>query len=482
MTLKCVVMSHDPPKQLPIAPREEETAKAASVEPREGRREYPPVTVTQLVRWASRHVERRFSRVWVEGEISNLKRPSSGHLYFTLKDRHSQLAVVMFRSAAQRLQVEVEQGQSYRVHGKLTIYEPQGRFQLSAERVEAKGVGELLAAVERLKRKLDAEGLFDPAQKQALPALPCSIALVTSRTGAALRDILRVLETRWPVRVTLCPASVQGREAPLELCEAMRRADDLGADLIIVGRGGGSPEDLQAFNHERVARTLFALKTPTISAVGHEIDVTIADLVADLRAATPSAAAELAVPGRRELERRWQRATDQLARAASRRIERARDVLALRSGALASPARLIDRRRQLLDDRSAALQRALDRALRRRAGRLQALTLRLAQREPSATLARKRSDLDLLVAKLRARWQSAVQARRLALGRTVASLSALSPLAVLARGYSIVQDAEGVALREAGQTEVGARIGVRLHRGRLQARVEAVEPASGDDS
>jgi exodeoxyribonuclease VII large subunit len=465
-------MSKEPPEQLPIP---------ADPSPAEGAREYQPVTVTQLVRWAARHVEKRFSRVWVEGEVSNLKRPSSGHLYFTLKDRQSQIAVVMFRSAAQRLKVQLEPGQTYRVHGKLTIYEPQGRFQLTAERVEVTGVGELLAAIERLKRKLAGEGLFDAEHKQPLPVLPRWVVVVTSRSGAALRDILRVLETRWPVRVTLCPASVQGRDAPWELCEAMRRADALGADVLIVGRGGGSPEDLQAFNHERVARTLFTLKTPTISAVGHEIDVTIADLVADARAATPSAAAERAVPPRRELEQRWARLNEQLSRGVSRRVERAREALARRTRALATPERLIDRRRQLLDERTAGLERAVAAALRRRAQRLQGLTLRLAQQEPSATLARKRSDLDGLMARLLAAWQASLQRRRLSLGRAAAALSALSPLSVLARGYSIVHDSDGGVLRDARATEVGAAIDVRLHRGRLRARVERVEAPQEDD-
>ena len=231
--------------EIPAAARRADEAAptaAAKVAPTAAAKAAPTVaTVTEIVRRVSQHVEGTFSDVWVEGEVSNLRRPASGHAYFTLKDAGAQLAVVLFRSSARRSQDRLENGQTYRVFGRLTIYEAQGRFQLVAERVEATGIGRILAAVEALKRKLAAEGLFDDAHKNPLPVLPKRIAVVTSRTGAALRDILRILDDCWPVSVVLCPASVQGQEAPREIVAALERAEALGVDLIIVGRGGGEP-------------------------------------------------------------------------------------------------------------------------------------------------------------------------------------------------------------------------------------------------
>lgn len=433
------------------------------------------LSVAQLVRWAARSVEQRFPSVWVEGEVSNLKRPSSGHLYFTLKDRHAQLAVVVFRSTAQRSRCRLEDGQTYRLRGRLSIYEPQGRFQLTAEQIEAKGVGALLLAIEELKAKLAAEGLFDEARKRPLPALPKSIAVVTSRSGAALQDILRVLAGRWPVDVVLVPAPVQGRDAPWELSEALERADALGCDLLLLARGGGSLEDLQAFNHERVARTLAALRTPTVCGVGHEIDVTIADLVADRRAPTPSAAAEVAVPTRAALEQRLAVTCRRLAQAGARRVEGATLRLERLQARLGAPEQLIHRRRQELDDLAARLQGALRHQVQRRRDALGQLLLRATRQRPTERLARDRARLVALESRGRTALASTLAARRRELARRVAALDALSPLAVLGRGYSIVQDGAGErVLRAAGDVEVGSPIRIRLARGRLRARVEEI--------
>jgi exodeoxyribonuclease VII large subunit len=312
-------------------------------------------SVSQIVRLASRTVEARFGEIWVEGEVSNLRRPSSGHLYFTLKDSRAQLAVVMFRTAAARLQEPVEDGVVLRCRGKLSIYDAQGRFQLSAEAAERAGAGALQAAFEQLRRTLEAEGLFDASRKKALPLLPRSIAVVTSPSGAALQDILRVLRERCPVRVVVCPTPVQGGEAAAEIAEAVRRADRLGVDLIIVGRGGGSLEDLWAFNTEPVARAIYHACTPIISAVGHEVDITIADLVADRRAPTPSAAAEMAVPVLTDLQEQLRLCRSRLERGQRQRLAEQRVALLRLAGRLGSPRPLLDRCRMRLDDASVRL-------------------------------------------------------------------------------------------------------------------------------
>ena len=285
----------------------------------------PPrtLTVSQLVRQASRQLEAKFGEVWVEGEVSNLSRPRSGHLYFTLKDDKAQLSVVMFRGHAGRLRFRIEDGQLLRCRGRLGIYDAQGRFQLTAEAAEPTGVGALQLAFEQLKAQLNKEGLFRARHKQRLPRLPRTIAVVTSPTGAAVRDVIRVLQRRCPVRVVVCPTKVQGDGAAAEVVAALGRADRLNADLIIVGRGGGSLEDLQAFNTELVARAIFAARTPVISAVGHEVDVTIADMVADLRAPTPTGAAELAVPVMTELRDQLAVERQRLHRGARHRLDSA---------------------------------------------------------------------------------------------------------------------------------------------------------------
>lgn len=441
--------------------------------------EAPVYPVSQLVRLAARAIEERFAQVWVEGEVSNLRRPSSGHCYFTLKDAQAQLPVVMFRSAAQQLKFRLEDGQQLRCRGRLTIYEGYGRFQLTADHAEPVGLGALQLAFEQLRRKLEAEGLFAAQHKRALPLLPRTIAVVTSPTGAALHDIVRVLHDRCPVRVIVCPTAVQGVEAPAELCAALARADALGVDLIIVGRGGGSLEDLWAFNDERVARAIFALRTPVISAVGHEVDVTIADFVADRRAATPSAAAELAVPVLRELREQLGHWRARLTRAAQQQLQRQRLRLTRLKAALASPRQLLDRGRLRLDDASNRLHGALLRACARRRQRLDQQRQRLAQAHPRTRLARGTGRLHQLVAALRVAVQTRLQRDRTALAGCVASLDALSPLAVLARGYSVLQDEAGRVVRDAASVAVGTTLRARLERGVLLCRVEGVCSTAG---
>jgi exodeoxyribonuclease VII large subunit len=432
-------------------------------------------TVSQLVQAASRALEARLGEVWVEGELSNLRQPGSGHLYFTLKDARAQLAVVIFRTAAARLKFTLEDGLKLRCRGRLGIYDAQGRFQLTADAAEPAGLGAQQLALAQLKRKLEAEGLFDPARKKPLPFLPRRVAVVTSPSGAALRDIVRVLHDRFPLQIVVCGAAVQGAEAPFEIREAIARADRLGVDLILLGRGGGSSEDLSAFNNEGVARAIAAARTPIVSAVGHETDVTIADLVADRRAPTPSVAAEMAVPLLAELEGQLALARGRLARSVRRQLEAAGLRLSGARARLGSPRTLIDRARMQLDELAGRLGGAETSSLARERRRLQAVRDRLAAEEPRARLARRRGELHDLEVRLAAAIRLRLGRAGHAHGREVARLDALSPLAVLARGYGLVYGPGGELLRDAGTVEVDDPLQVRLQRGRLRCRVTEVE-------
>lgn len=433
-------------------------------------------TVSELVRQASRRLEARFASVWVEGEVSNLKTPASGHGYFTLKDARAQLAVVMFRAQLARLPFRIEDGQQLRCRGGLAIYGPQGRFQLTAEAAEPAGLGALQLAVEQLKRRLEAEGLFDPSRKKPLPRLPRTIAVVTSPTGAALRDIVRVLHTRCPVRVVVCPTPVQGTDAVSGIVRAMARADRLGADLIIVGRGGGSLEDLKAFNNEGVARAIFSARTPVISAVGHEVDLTIADLVADRRAPTPSAAAEMAVPVQEELCEQLRVHRARLGRLIHHRLQEGALRLERLERRLGTPLALVNRGRMALDEQVAALLGAMTRSVGARRQLLLRLQARLAAQEPRARLGRHRALLEERRRRLEGAVQRALGRRRSTLERLGARLEALGPLSVLERGFGLVLDENQRVINDVSKTAVGRRLVIRLARGQLRCLVEQVDP------
>ena len=368
--------------------------------------------------------------LWLEGEISNLGRPSSGHIYFTLKDNSSQIQCAIFRSAASRLRFPIQNGDAVLVNGRLTIYDARSQYQIIGERVVPAGVGELQLAFERLKEQLAEEGLFDSTHKKPLPEFPQKIGLITSATGAAIRDILRMLQKRYPaVEVLLFPTLVQGDEAAGEIAHAIACMNrQPGIDLLIVSRGGGSIEDLWAFNEEVVARALFASHVPTVSAVGHETDVTIADLVADHRAPTPSAAVENIVPDREELRLQLAGIRSNLARSITQRIDAVRTQLENIQSRTPATHRIdaINRLRQVIDQ--------LDDRGQRAAG--QQLTGK------------------------RRTWQVAAT-----------QLDALSPLATLARGYSICKDSRGKIVTDASQVLAGEAVDVRLSQGRLACRV-----------
>lgn len=371
--------------------------------------------------------------VYVRGELSNYKVYPSGHHYFTLKDAESSLRCVMFRSAASKLRFQPESGMRVTAWGRVAVYPRDGAYQLYCEGLMPEGAGDLQVAYEQLKAKLAAEGLFDPAHKKPIPRYPERIAVITSSAGAAVHDIIRVLRKRWPVaKVVLLPVRVQGVEAPPEIAGALRYANKYRvADVIITGRGGGSIEDLWAFNDERVARAIYASELPVISAVGHEPDVTIADFVADLRAATPSNAAELVAPDVSEL----------------------RD--AIRSA-------------------SVRLDQAIGRGLSQRRTALTELASRRVMQSPTGFIDQRRLELDSIRLRLDAAATGRLHRERQEFARLAAKLDALSPLKVLGRGYSIALDAEGRAVREAGQLKAGDKLDLRLSRGGAKCLVESV--------
>lgn len=377
--------------------------------------------------------------VCVRGELSNYKIYPSGHHYFTLKDAESSLRCVMFRSAASKLRFRPESGMGVTVCGRVSVYPRDGAYQLYCEELIPEGAGDLQLAYEQLKERLRREGLFDPAHKKPIPRYPERIAVITSSAGAAVHDIIRVLRKRWPVaKVLLLPVRVQGVEAPPEIVGAIRYANRHRlADLIITGRGGGSIEDLWAFNDERVARAIYESELPVISAVGHEPDVTIADFVADLRAATPSNAAELAVPDMSEL-------------------------------------------REALSAARARLDQAVNRRLSERRKGLEELASRRVMQSPTGFIDQRRLELDSIRLRLDAAATARLGRERQEFSRLAAKLDALSPLKVLGRGYSIALDAGGRAVKDAGRLSTGERLELRFSKGSASCLVESVNGGKCD--
>ncbi len=393
-----------------------------------------PLGVAALVRAASRLLEERIGVVWVEGEISTLRAPTSGHVYFVLKEGRAQVPALMWRSTAVRLGFRLEEGKRFLVRGKLAVYPEQGKVQLYVDAAEPAGLGAAALRLAELKGRLAAEGFFDAAKKRTLPRFPRRIAVVTSPTGAAIRDILRTLERRYPTPVVIAPCQVQGPMAPADIAWSIRRAARLRrVDVIIVGRGGGSAEDLGAFNEEAVVRAIAASPVPVISAVGHEIDVTLADLAADARAATPTAAGEMAAPERAFL-------VDEL-RAREQRLVRAAH-------------------------HAAAALRA----------RLAAVDARLQARDPRARLAADRGRLAALEARFQRRARALLVDRQHAWADVAARLDALSPLKVLDRGYAIVRAEDGAVVASVAGAAPGLPLRVRLADGELGVTVTDVRP------
>jgi exodeoxyribonuclease VII large subunit len=440
-------------------------------------------TVRALVSAVRAHLEREYSDCWVEGEISNLRIPDSGHLYFTLKEESAQIRVVMFRSSAKLLRFRPENGLHVTVRGRITVYEDRGELQISAEFMEPKGAGALQVAFEQLKARLQAEGLFAASLRKAIPPLPQRIGIITSPQGAALRDILNILARRHhSANVVIYPAQVQGEAAPGEVMAGLRYFHQSvhrssAVEVIIIARGGGSAEDLSCFNHEGLARAVADSKIPVISAIGHETDFTIVDFVADLRAPTPSAAAELVIRSRQEIEAQTEDLSRRLERALRYRLLMARQDLTERAqnGAFARLTDGIHRRQQKLDEQRFRLEKAERHLLERCHRRCEGVTAAVRHYDARRRLAAIRQQLAAQVANLAAAMQTRVLQRRGALDRQTASLEALSPVAILNRGYALVFDAKGRLVKDAARLEAGSELSARLARGRVRARVTATE-------
>ena len=435
--------------------------------------------VRDLVASVRTHVEREYSDAWVEGEISNLRAQNSGHLYFTLKDENSQISVVMFRSSARLLRFKPGDGMQVVVRGRVTVYEDRGQLQITAEYVEPKGAGALQIAFEQLKAKLEAEGLFAASRKKKIPALPAVIGIVTSPQAAALRDILQILRRRHHgAKVLIYPAQVQGEMAAQEVAAGIRyfnRARNV--EVIIAARGGGSAEDLAAFNHEGLARVIAGSVLPVISAVGHETDFTIADFVADLRAATPSAAAEMVIRSRQEVEQQLSRLEHELEKGMRYRLMMGRQHLTelARHGAFARMMDVIRRRQQRVDDLTNRLTHAERDRLEGQRRRFEALAATVRHYDLRLVLGGVGKELWAKVSAMEAAVRRLLLARRSKLERLTGQMEALSPVAILERGYALVFDTEGKLVKDAERVKQGEAIRARVARGEIAAKVTSTK-------
>jgi len=432
-------------------------------------------TVRDLVAAVRTHIEREYSDAWVEGEVSNFRAPDSGHLYFTLKDGNAQIRVVMFRSAAKLLRFRPADGMQVVARGRVTVYEDRGELQISAEYIEPKGAGSLQVAFEQLKAKLEAEGLFAAERKKAIPTLPTRIGIVTSPQAAALRDILNILQRRHhTANVLIYPAQVQGDAAAGEIAAGVRYFNQQrNVEVIIVARGGGSAEDLAAFNDEGLARTVAGGVIPLISAVGHETDFTILDFVADLRAPTPSAAAELVIRSRQEVEDQASTLQERLARAMRYRLLMGRQALTelAQHGAFGRMVDLINQRQQRLDDLTHRLERAERQLLERMRRRWEIVSSAVRHYDLRLVLSGIRKELNSGTAALVAAMRNFLLQCKVRNERMVTALEALSPLAILERGYALVFDSSGKLLKDASRAKAGEEIRARLARGEIHAVV-----------
>ncbi len=432
------------------------------------------LTVSQLNLDVQGQLEGGFPLLWVEGELSNVKRPASGHLYCSLKDERAQVSAAMFRGRNRRLRFTPEDGTRVLVRARVSLYVPRGQYQLIIEHMEEAGEGRLRRAFEQLRDRLFAEGLFSEEGKQALPRYPAQIGVITSASGAALRDILQVLQRRCPgIPVLIYPAAVQGDDAPRQLRAALalaqRRRD---CDVLILGRGGGSLEDLWAFNDEQLARDLAGCETPVVSAVGHEVDTALTDYAADVRAPTPSAAAELAGPDMAAFERQWTALSERLQRQMNRRVIRERERLDFLRRRLVRPEQQLRRHAQHLDELDGRLRRQMNHRLTLNRQRLDQLRRRLQGRDPRGWLRLARQRLTGLARRLRGPAPRLLEQRRQHLGHLGHRLETASPLATLQRGYSITLK-DGQPLRSSHPVEPGDTLRTRLPDGEVISRVES---------
>jgi exodeoxyribonuclease VII large subunit len=422
-------------------------------------------------------IEEQFSDIWLEGEISNIRTPASGHVYCTLKDKNSQIRAVLFRSSANRLRFGLREGLHVIARGRLSVYEPRGEYQILLDMLEPKGIGALQLAFEQLKERLAAEGLFDQDKKKSIPAFPQTVGVVTSLTGAAIRDILAVLRKRWPtVHVVIAPVQVQGEGAGRQIAEALIALNELGSvDVIIVGRGGGSLEDLWSFNEEIVVRAIAASHVPVVSAVGHEIDVTLADFVADLRAPTPSAAAETVVPVMDEIVGRLRELKVRMGQVMVRHCASERQRLDAGIFGLKDVKFRLQEAAQQTDDLMDALYKIAQRLLLVRREQLHELQRALSSLNPILVIKQGLVRIPQLSKRLEGQMCVTMAQHRHRVRATLAQLNSLSPLAVLGRGYSILQTVPArQILHRASDVETGQELEAQLASGRLNCVVTRV--------
>jgi exodeoxyribonuclease VII large subunit len=430
-------------------------------------------TVTELNRRAKVHLEEGLGLVTVTGEMSNVIKASSGHWYFTLKDRDAQVRAAMFRNRAQWLEFVPKNGDHVRVRGRVTLFEARGDFQLNVEALAPQGAGDLHAAFIRLKERLAAEGLFDVERKRPLPAFALAVGIITSRVGAALHDVLTTLRRRAPtVPVVIYPATVQGTEAPAALMRALDVANQRReVDVLLLVRGGGAAEDLWAFNDEALARAISRSLLPVVSGIGHETDFTIADFVADVRAATPTAAAQCAVPDHAHLRERVRHGWAKYERAMARRCDSAQQRLDIAAARLLSPRERLARLAGRLAHATGRLHGLAQGLQRRRVALLNQSVARLDRAGPQTSARRRR--LEALTARLGKRLALATQSRRYRLNQATTALEHLAPPKVLARGFAVVRDALGGIVRDPAAVSIGDPLHITLARGEVMASVTA---------
>lgn len=439
-------------------------------------------TVSRLNQTVRLLLEQEMGQVWISGEISNFTQPASGHWYFTLKDDTAQVRCAMFRNSNRRVTFRPQHGQQVLVRANITLYEPRGDYQIIAESMQPAGEGLLQQKYEQLKAKLQAEGLFDQQHKQPLPSPAHCVGVITSKTGAALHDILHVLKRRDPsLPVIIYPTAVQGDDAPGQIVRAIELANARGeCDVLIVGRGGGSLEDLWSFNDERVARAIFASRIPVVSAVGHETDVTIADFVADLRAPTPSAAAEIVSRNQQELLRQIQSAQQRLGMAMdyylanrSRRFTQIFHRLQQQH-----PQLRLTRQQTALERLRQRMGFALEARIKQATQRQQRVSQRLSQQNPQPRIHRAQSRIQQLEYRLTENIRSRLSEQRERFGNAVTHLEAVSPLATLARGYTVSTTTNGKVLKKIKQVKAGDIMTTKLEDGWLESEVKSVTPGT----
>ncbi len=442
-------------------------------------------SVTQLNAAIRELLEAGFSRVFVMGEVSNLRRPASGHVYFTLKDDKSQIRAVLFRSYSRSRSESplgdqsaiLEEGAEILCLGRIGVYQERGEYQLVIEWLEPRGYGALQRAFEKLKMQLEQEGLFAKKFKTPLPFLPRAIGVVTSPTGSVIRDILQITKRRYPnMDIYIAPTRVQGSGAAEEIVRALAAIEEVAAvEVIILARGGGSLEDLASFNDERVARAIFACRVPVVSAVGHETDYTIADFVADLRAPTPSAAAEMVVPMRRDLAKELLDHRSCLVNGMSRLIQGLEERLARAREHLRNPRRIIEEERLHLDDRSEMILMLCRKRLDLERKNTENLHLRLEHKSPMSVAVQGKNMLEMIKSNMIGALGSALAMKRAAMSSKLSLINNLNPLAVLMRGYSIATTCpDGLILKDSSRLEREDKVQVQLARGRFEAKVTKI--------